>query len=67
VTKFLGEASPDPLFIALAGLDAFHASANLGAHLFPFGGVERSARWIAAVAAGHFRMYAGGGGFELVP
>lgn len=34
-----------------------------GLHLFPFGGLAASARWVAAVGAARFRLDAGGDGF----
>ncbi len=36
-----------------------------GLHCFPFGGFARSARWLAAVAAGRFRMGEAAVGFDV--
>ncbi len=43
------------------------ASRLVGAHLFAFGGLEPSARWLSAVQAGRFTLNQENTGFELWP
>ena len=54
--RVLREAGPDPVIreLAEAGIGARHGPVAL--HLFPFGGLLRSAEWIAPVAQGRFRL-----------
>ncbi len=59
---------PDELVTAFARYRAANpASRLIGAHLFAFGGLEPSARWLNAVQAGRFTLNEKSTGFELWP
>jgi methylenetetrahydrofolate reductase (NADPH) len=59
---------PDELVTAFARYRAANpASRLIGAHLFAFGGLESSARWLSAVQAGRFTLNQESTGFELWP
>ena len=52
ITKLLGAAGPDRLLADLAaGLQPAHGDVRL--HFYPFGGVERTIRWIGDFVATH--------------
>lgn len=64
--QMFGRSAPDRLVRALA---AARAGAHLGEvapHFFSFGGIVATARWAAAVAAGHITPD-GAGGFQVAP
>ncbi|QEH79704.1 methylenetetrahydrofolate reductase [Sphingomonas sp. C8-2] len=67
IARLLAEAAPDPLLRDLAETPDIDALAPVGVHLFPFGGFERTARWIGAVAEGHFRFRGSDSGFQVDP
>ncbi|WP_374146730.1 methylenetetrahydrofolate reductase [Sphingomonas sp. 28-63-12] len=53
LTKLLGAAGPDPILDELAaGLDR-HQHGDVSLHFYPFGGLTRTADWIAAYRAAH--------------
>lgn len=57
VLRLLAEAGPEPVLQATAEYAATPAGANIArCHLFSFGGIERTARWMGAVADGHFEL-----------
>ena len=59
---------PDELVTAFARHRASNPASRLvGAHLFAFGGLEPSARWLNAVQAGRFTLNEESTGFELWP
>ena len=59
---------PDELVTAFARYRAANPASRLvGAHLFAFGGLEPSARWLNAVQAGRFTLNEKSTGFELWP
>lgn len=60
--RLVSDNAPDGLLRALAEAPARAGIAGL--HLFPFGGVAKSARWANAVKRGRFRL-APGGGFDV--
>jgi len=65
IARLLAEAAPDPLLRDLAETPDLDALGPIGLHLFPFGGFERTARWIGAVAEGHVRLRRSDSGFEV--
>jgi methylenetetrahydrofolate reductase (NADPH) len=64
ITRLLTDAAPDAIIRDLAVSPGFEAIQPFGLHLFPFGGVERTARWMGAVAAGRFRLRDSESGFQ---
>ena len=66
VTKLLNVTAPDRL---VAGLAAYRASdpqcGIRGVHVYPLGGLKKSAQWARAVVDGRFEMREGGKGFEV--
>lgn len=56
IAKLLTETGPDPVIRDLAEDRALDALGPLSLHFFPFGGLERTARWNAAVAQGRFTL-----------
>lgn len=59
---------PDELVTAFARYRAANPASRLvGAHLFAFGGLESSARWLNAVKAGRFTLNGQSTGFDLWP
>jgi methylenetetrahydrofolate reductase (NADPH) len=65
IARLLTEAAPDPLLRDLAETPDLDALRPLGFHLFPFGGFERTARWIGAVADGRIRLRRSDSGFQV--
>lgn len=65
IARLLTEAAPDPLLRDLTETKDFDALGPIGLHLFPFGGFERTARWIGAVADGRFRLRQSDSGFQV--
>lgn len=63
--RLLGEAGPDPVIRDIAAWPRFDALGPVGLHLFPFGGLARTARWNARVVQGHFRLRPSESGFEV--
>jgi methylenetetrahydrofolate reductase (NADPH) len=57
VKNMLGGTTPDAILRALAAADA----GDVAVHFFSFGGVPATARWAAAVAAGHITLDRGDG------
>lgn len=65
IARLLTEAAPDPLLRDLAESRDLDALGAVGLHLFPFGGFERTARWIGAVADGRIRLRQSDSGFQV--
>jgi methylenetetrahydrofolate reductase (NADPH) len=66
IARLLSDAAPDPIIRDLAETAAFHDLQPLGFHLFPFGGLDRTARWMGAIAAGRFRLRDSEWGFQAL-
>ena len=59
-------SDPDGLITALAGARAAGAASRIERlHVYPFGGLARTARWLAAVQAGAFTLHDDGLGFTV--
>jgi methylenetetrahydrofolate reductase (NADPH) len=59
---------PDTLIAALAGQRAAEPASRIERlHLYPFGGLARTARWLEAVRAGAFTLADDGRGFTVDP
>jgi methylenetetrahydrofolate reductase (NADPH) len=66
VTRLLSVSAPDQLVCALAAYRAGNPDCNItGAHVYPLGGLRKSARWSYAAAAGQLTMNARGDGFRV--
>ena len=66
VAKLLTVSAPDRLVTALAAYRATDPGCGVhGVHLYPLGGLKRSARWAQAVVDGRFEMREDGEGFEV--
>jgi len=65
IARLLTEAAPDPILRDLAETPDLDALGPVGIHLFPFGGFERTARWIGAVADGRFAVRQSDSGFQV--
>jgi len=66
IARLLTEAAPDPIIRDLAATARFQQLQPMGIHLFPFGGLDRTARWIEAVAAGDFDFNKSELGFRIL-
>src|ERR1700677_3309650 len=53
--------SPDPIILQLAELAAQRKIADVSAHMFSFGGIAASARWLHGVQTGRFALERDGG------
>ena len=66
VTKLLAVSAPDRLVTELAAYRAADPKCGIhGVHVYPLGGLRRSARWTRAVIDGRFEMREDGQGFEV--
>lgn len=66
VTKLLTVSAPDRLVTALAAYRATDPGCGIhGVHVYPLGGLKKSARWARAVVDGRFEMREDGQGFEV--
>lgn len=64
--RLAGLSYPDRLLTALAHHQAGDADTRIARlHLYPFGGIGRTARWINAVREGRFDMHRNGLGFTV--
>lgn len=67
VTRLLSVSAPDRLVCALASYRAANPECAIaGAHVYPLGGLKKSARWCYAAAAGQLEMNARGDGFRVL-
>ncbi|MDB5407907.1 MAG: methylenetetrahydrofolate reductase [Rhodospirillales bacterium] len=66
ITRLLSENGPEPIIRATARAIAVGDPAGIaGFHFFPFGGVERTARWALAIAEGRFTLNPNGSDFSV--
>ena len=66
VAKLLTVSAPDRLVTALAAYRATDPGCGIhGVHVYPLGGLKKSARWAQAVVDGRFEMSKDGQGFEV--
>ena len=66
VAKLLTVSTPDRLVAALAAYRATDPGCGIhGVHVYPLGGLKKSARWVRAVIDGRFEMHEDGRGFEV--
>ncbi|MBC2778407.1 methylenetetrahydrofolate reductase [Parasphingopyxis marina] len=63
--KLLGETGPDPVIRALAERPEALEAGPTDLHIFPFGGLAKSAKWVNALADGKFAMAARGAGLKF--
>lgn len=64
IARLVTESGPESVVRQLAAADWRGLGVN-GIHLFGFGGLTRTARWLNAVAAGDFHVEAGREGFTV--
>lgn len=65
VAKLLSVAAPDKLVTALASYQASHPGCGIrGVHMYPLGGLKKTADWAYAVADGRFWVHPDGKGFS---
>lgn len=65
VVKLLTVSAPDKLVAELAAYKATEPKCGIaGVHMYPLGGLKKSAEWSYAVADGKFDM-SHGGGFDV--
>jgi methylenetetrahydrofolate reductase (NADPH) len=68
VTRLLTVSAPDRLVCALAGYRASDPRCGIAAvHVFPLGGLQKSAAWAYAVADGRLALTPDGTGFAVTP
>ena len=66
VAKLLKVSAPDRLVTALAAYRATDPGCGIrGVHIYPLGGLKKSARWAHAVIDGRFEMHEDGQGFDV--
>ncbi len=66
IAKILSVAAPDKLVTALAAYQASHPACGIrGVHMYPLGGLKKTADWAYAVADGRFWVHPDGKGFSL--
>jgi len=65
LTKLVTVSAPDEVIVGLAAYRAQQPHTRLrGVHFFPFGGLKRTAEWLAKIAQGDFAL-TNKGGFEV--
>jgi methylenetetrahydrofolate reductase (NADPH) len=64
IARLVTESGPEPVVRQLAAADWRGLGVN-GIHLFGFGGLTRTARWLKAVTEGDFHVDAGEAGFTV--
>jgi methylenetetrahydrofolate reductase (NADPH) len=66
LTKLVTVSAPDEVVVGLANYRQQHPETRLqGVHFFPFGGLKRTAEWLAKIARGDFELTSKGTGFEV--
>ena len=66
VAKLMNVSAPDKLLVDLAHYKATDPDCGLiGCHMYPLGGVKKTAKWTYAVVDGEFSMNPKGDGFSL--
>ncbi|ODP36368.1 hypothetical protein BFL28_05965 [Sphingomonas turrisvirgatae] len=66
IARLLSEAAPDPVIRDLAETPTYGELQPVGFHLFPFGGLDRTVRWMEVVAAGRFKLHSSASGFQVL-
>ena len=62
LTKLVTVSAPDELIVGLANYRQQQPRTRLqGVHFFPFGGLKRTAEWLAKIAKGEFELTSKGG------
>jgi methylenetetrahydrofolate reductase (NADPH) len=62
LTKLVTVSAPDEVIVSLAGYRQQQPQTRLqGVHFFPFGGLKRTAEWLAKIAQGEFELTSKGG------
>ena len=65
LTKLVTVSAPDEVVVGLANYKQDHPDTRLqGVHFFPFGGLKRTAEWLAKIARGEFEL-TNKGGFDV--
>jgi methylenetetrahydrofolate reductase (NADPH) len=64
IARMVTESGPESVVRQLAAADWLRPGVN-GIHLFGFGGLARTARWLHAVTEGDFQIEADGAGFKV--
>jgi methylenetetrahydrofolate reductase (NADH) len=64
IIRLITEAGPEGVILDLARSSAAGETRFAGVHLFTFGGLLRSARWLRAVRTGNFQIVSGQPGFR---
>jgi len=65
LTKLVTVSAPDEVVVGLASYKQDHPETRLqGVHFFPFGGLKRTAEWLAKIARGEFEL-TNKGGFDV--
>jgi methylenetetrahydrofolate reductase (NADPH) len=66
VTKLMSVSTPDKLLMELADYKANDPNCGLvGTHMYPLGGLKKTAKWTYAVIDGQFALNAKGPGFKV--
>jgi methylenetetrahydrofolate reductase (NADPH) len=65
IARLLVDAGPDPIIRDLAERAGPGELGNVSLHFFPFGGFERTAKWMRAVADGRFAIPTTQSGFHV--
>lgn len=66
VARLMSVSAPDKMITALAAYKASDPRCGIrGVHLYPFGGLKKSADWAYAVVDGKFRMNSSAQGFDV--
>ena len=66
ITKLLQTSTPDEQILKLAEYRATDPSCGIeGIHIYPLGGLSKSAQWAYEVMDGHFKLGENGKGFNL--
>ena len=66
IAKLMSVSAPDKMIAELAAYKASDAGCGIrGVHIYPLGGLKKSADWAYAVVDGKFRVNASGQGFEV--
>jgi methylenetetrahydrofolate reductase (NADPH) len=65
LTKLVTVSAPDEVVVGLATYRQQHPETRMqGVHFFPFGGLKRTAEWLAKIARGEFEL-TNKGGFDV--
>ncbi len=64
IARLLRETGPDPVIRKLAEADVRKQLGPVALHFFPFGGLARTAQWVAPVTRGQIRLQPSSSGFQ---